>query len=54
MRFLLGLVIGAGLTIGALYLHDSPAYGTNQPMLVSWDAFPAAAAEIWGRIKKMK
>lgn len=54
MPFLLGLVIGAGLTVGALYLHDSPAYGTNQPKLVHWDAFPDAAGEIWARIKKMK
>ncbi len=54
MRFLLGLVIGAGLTIGALYLHDSPAYGSNQPKLVNWSAFPDAGSEIWTRIKKMK
>jgi hypothetical protein len=54
MRFFLGLVIGIGLTVGALYLHDSPAYGTSQPKLVNWSAFPAAADEIVTRIKKMK
>jgi hypothetical protein len=54
MRFLFGVVIGAGLAVGALYLHDSPAYGTNQPKLVNWDAFPDAAGEILARIKKMK
>lgn len=54
MRFLLGVVIGIGLTVGAFYLHDSPAYGTSQPKLVNWDAFPDAAGEILARIKKMK
>jgi hypothetical protein len=54
MRFLLGLVIGIGVTIGALYLHDSPAYGTSQPKLVNWTSLPAAADEIVARIKKMK
>ena len=54
MPFFFGLVIGAGLTVGALYLHDSPAYGTNQPTLVNWAAFPAAADEILERVKKMK
>jgi hypothetical protein len=54
MRFFMGFVIGIGLTIGALYLHDSPAYGTSQPKLVNWSAFPAAADEIVTRIKKMK
>ena len=54
MRFLLGVVIGIGLTVGAFYLHDSPAYGTSQPKLVNWTAFPAAADEMMTRVKKMK
>ena len=48
------LVIGVGLTVGALYFHDSPAYGTSQPKLVNWSAFPAAASEMVTRVKKMR
>ncbi len=54
MRFFLGLVIGIVLTIGIFYLHDSPAYGTNQPKIVNWDKIPTAASEMVERIKKMK
>jgi len=54
MRFLWGVVIGIGLTVGALYLHDSPAYGTSQPKLVNWGAFPDAFSEIVSRITKMR
>jgi hypothetical protein len=53
MRFLWGLVIGIGLTLGALYLHDSSVYGTSQPKLVNWEAFPDAASEVATRFKRM-
>ena len=43
MRFLTGIVVGAVLTIGVAYIHDS-ALGTPSPdrdarTLVNWSAF---------------
>ncbi len=35
MRFILGLIIGAALTIGGAYVHDSMEGGTAKP-LVNW------------------
>jgi hypothetical protein len=43
MRFLLGIIVGVGLTIGGAYIYDSSASGDasasaseNRPM-VNWD-----------------
>lgn len=39
MRLLLGIIIGAGLTIGGAYVHDSKLNGPFQARqrLVNWD-----------------
>ena len=39
MRLLLGIIIGAGLTVGAAYIHDSKLNGPleMQQRLVNWD-----------------
>ena len=65
MRVLFGMIVGAALTIGGAYVHDSvyasaptepPAAGADRPM-VNWDvanAFArrtsAAAREQWNRL----
>ena len=56
MRLLLGIVVGAGLTIGGAYVHDSKLNGpfAGQDRLVNWDvaqnkartAFDAARNQI--------
>jgi hypothetical protein len=35
MRFILGLIIGAALTVGGAYIHDSMDSGATKP-LVNW------------------
>ncbi len=39
MRLILGMIIGAGLTIGGAYIHDSKLNGPfeAQQRLVNWD-----------------
>lgn len=38
MRFLFGIIVGIGLTIGGAYLHDhSQTAGATQRPLVNWD-----------------
>jgi len=65
MRVLFGMIVGAALTIGGAYVHDSvyasvsaepPAAGADRPM-VNWDvanAFArrtsAVAREQWNRL----
>lgn len=36
MRFLLGLVFGALVTIGAAYVHDTAIRAPDQPTIVNW------------------
>jgi hypothetical protein len=56
MRLILGMIIGAGVTIGAAYIHDSKLNGPFQveQRLVNWDvagslarnAYASARAQI--------
>lgn len=54
MRFIIGIIIGAALTIGAAYVHDQRAYGgTDAPLeppaavadgqIVNWEVLGAVA-----------
>ncbi|KAB2872585.1 MAG: hypothetical protein F9K43_07605 [Bauldia sp.] len=58
MRFILGLIIGAALTIGGAYLHDTNAAATpaasnpapplaiaGQGRIVNWDVVDALARQ---------
>ena len=38
MRFLLGLIFGALMTVGAAYVHDSAIRSADQPAIVNWTA----------------
>ena len=38
MRFLLGLIFGALMTVGAAYVHDTAIRGPEQPAIVNWTA----------------
>lgn len=65
MRVLFGMIVGAALTIGGAYMHDSvyasvstepPAVAADRPM-VNWDVASAfarrtstAAREQWNRL----
>ncbi len=35
MRFIIGLIVGVGLTVGGAYLHDRMDAGASKP-LVNW------------------
>jgi hypothetical protein len=42
MRFLVGVIFGAALTVGAAYVHDNVNIGrdapaASRPMIVNWD-----------------
>ena len=42
MRFLIGVIFGAALTVGAAYVHDNVNFGreapaASRPMIVNWD-----------------
>jgi hypothetical protein len=45
MRFILGVVVGAGLMLGSAYLHDTGRmrFGPPQPF-VNWDTLIGALA----------
>jgi hypothetical protein len=45
MRLLLGIIIGAGLTIGGAYVHDTKVSGpfAAQQRLVNWDVAQSKA-----------
>ncbi len=38
MRFLLGLIFGALVTVGAAYVHDSAIRAPDKPAIVNWSA----------------
>jgi len=48
MRLILGIIIGAGLTIGAAYMHDAKLTGpfAERQRLVNWSNAGSAAREI--------
>ena len=42
MRFLIGVIFGAALTVGAAYVHDNVNFGrdapaASRPMIVNWN-----------------
>ena len=38
MRFILGVIVGAGLTLGSAYLHDTGRVKVGPPQpIVNWD-----------------
>jgi hypothetical protein len=45
MRLLLGIIIGAGLTIGGAYVHDTKVTGpfASQERLVNWEVAQSKA-----------
>lgn len=62
MRLLLGMILGALLTVGAAFISDSmtpSASGTESRRIVNWDvagerlqAFTAYAREEWDRLTR--
>jgi len=38
MRFLLGLIFGALMTVAAAYVHDTAIRSPEQPAIVNWTA----------------
>jgi hypothetical protein len=53
MRLLVGIVIGAGLTIGAAYVHDSKVHGAlaDQQRLVNWEVAGALARDAYDGVR---
>jgi hypothetical protein len=56
MRFLLGVVVGIGLTIGGAYLYDGAATdatttATARPM-VNWDVMDAKLERATSRLRR--
>lgn len=59
MRFLFGLIIGALMTVGAAYVHDSAIRGPDQPAIVNWTALDSTlnvvrddVASGWARLSR--
>lgn len=64
MRFLLGMIVGAALTIGGTYVYDSRVYDTRlsesaaveRPMVNwdvvgrNWNEFTARVRDEWNRL----
>ena len=58
MRFLLGIIVGVGITIGGAYIHDSgsaedtsSATASGRPM-VNWDVVDTNWQRITARMRK--
>ena len=45
MRVLLGMIVGAVLTVAGAYIHDSELPGGSNKRLVNWDA--AGDLSVW-------
>lgn len=59
MRFLLGLVFGALLTVGAAYVHDTSIRSADAPTIVNWSQLdttlrlvPDDMASGWERLSR--
>ncbi len=60
MRFIFGIIVGAALTIGGAYLHDTSASSPGDPArraLVNWDvaralvdAEMAFVRQLWAKV----
>jgi hypothetical protein len=50
MRFIFGLIVGAALTIGGAYIHDSMEAGASKP-LVNWTNSNEAAHATYDYLK---
>jgi len=52
MRLLIGILVGAGLTIGGAYIHDSRLNGPlqSQKRLVNWNVAGELAGNIYSNI----
>jgi hypothetical protein len=53
MRLILGMIIGAGLTIGGAYIHDSKLSGPfeAQQRLVNWDVAGNVARNTYDSVR---
>jgi hypothetical protein len=53
MRLILGMIIGAGLTIGGAYIHDSKLNGPfeAQQRLVNWDVAGNVARNAYDSVR---
>jgi len=59
MRFILGLILGAALTVGAAYVGDRLIGSATAKPIVNWDVVSATtskmttlAAEQWNKLTK--
>ncbi|HMN72732.1 MAG TPA: hypothetical protein PKA55_12790 [Rhodoblastus sp.] len=59
MRFLLGLIFGVLVAVGAAYVHDSAIRAPDQPAIVNWTALDSTlrlvredVASGWERLSK--
>jgi hypothetical protein len=54
MRLLIGIILGAALTIGAAYLHDTNARGDFGPSrtIVNWDVAAEVVEQSMQRLQR--
>jgi hypothetical protein len=52
MRFLLGMIVGAMLTVTGAYLHDYDLPGGSNQRLVNWDAAGDLSAWAYDRARE--
>ena len=54
MRFLIGIIFGAAITVGAAYLHDNLTMGRDaaavRPAIVNWDVVSTLWSETRNRV----
>jgi len=53
MRFLFGMIIGALLTIGGVYVADSRADGVQQRRMVDWEVVGQRVSELTADLRTM-
>jgi hypothetical protein len=53
MRLLLGLILGALLTVGGAYILDSRADGVTQRRMVNWDVVGQRVDELTANLQVM-
>jgi hypothetical protein len=54
MRLIFGIIVGAVLTIGAAYIHDSKVHGpfAEQRRLVNWEVAGGLARDAYASVRQ--
>ncbi len=53
MRLLLGIILGAGLTLGLAFLHDNNAPKDGLHQIVNWDVLGTVARDQTAALRRL-